>query len=524
MMSRIPRRSVMIVCLSSLLAGPAAGAISVDANFENGHIGRHVIRDDDTLEIGPLSGDRESWYSFRIKGVKGKRVTFIFEWLPRGRMYLPNFNGRVNEKAMITYDGLGYELVKDQKLAPKDANRIEGEYFTGNWLQTYSHTFREDEALVSYAAPFTNTHLADLAAKLQGDPRVTVGTIGQSRMRKLPITYFRITDANVPDAGKKRIFLTGREDSYEVGGTWAVEGVRRFLLSDDPVAVELRRRTVFYLFPILSVDGVAMGATNYPLNEDNSNYVYLTAYWDRQPPFHEVQAMKDFWNKLKRDGEELDVSLKCHATCYWDSHFRLEDCAADRLEDSRKLFGLLKERLPWRSTAASREAGPKWLNASLVQVFPKAITFGSHNDFIFPARYLGRPQPVVRRHEDVIQDGELIARAFGAMYGATSQTVPPFLMAGDTDVNHGREGDTVTFVCYYYDVLRAPARQVAVVIGGRRHEMKGPETPDYSRPVRFEYKLKLTQPRNDYYFVASNGQAERRVPEDYSLPGPFIVK
>jgi hypothetical protein len=29
---------------------------------------------------------------------------------------------------------------------------------------------------------------------------------------------------------------------------------------------------------------------------------------------------------------------------------------------------------------------------------------------------------------------------------------------------------------------------------------------------------------NDYYFMASNGRQERRIPEGYQLPGPFLVE
>lgn len=242
--------------------------ITIDSNFENGYIGKYQVKEPDTIKIGPVYGHRESWFSFKISGVKGIKVNFTFEWLSKGEVYAPNYNGAINNKAMVTYDGKGYEIIKDVQFSPVSGN-VTNDRFTGNYYQKFSHVFREDTAFVCYCAPWSNTTLANLAAELKTDPRVTVDSIGNSKFRNLPLTYFKITDKSIPDKIKKNILVVTREDSYEVGGTWASYGILRYILSNDEVAKTMLKKTVFYILPIFSIDGVAMGHTNYPLLDQN---------------------------------------------------------------------------------------------------------------------------------------------------------------------------------------------------------------------------------------------------------------
>jgi murein tripeptide amidase MpaA len=270
-----------------------------------------------------------------------RRVNFVFEWQHQGGLSA-DVGG--NNTAMVTYDGNGYEIVKGAKFSPKTPDAT-----TGNYLQTFSHVFREDEALVSYCAPWSNTRLASLVRELQADPRVTVASIGSSKLRNLPITYFRITDKALPDKQKRKVLIVGREDSYEAGGSWAAEGMVRFTLSDDAVAREMLKKVVFYVFPIFSVDGVAMGHTNFPLNTDGSDYVYVTAKWDLEPPYHEVKMMKDFWGKIKAAGEEIDVKSALQA--------RDEEAVLAAIAESLECKTFDKNVLPGRTARGMSQVG-----------------------------------------------------------------------------------------------------------------------------------------------------------------------
>ena len=182
------------------------------------------------------------------------------------------------------------------------------------------------------------------------------------------------------------------------------------------------------------------------------------------------------------------------------------------------------DKLSWRIEAGDIKNRKGYMNYNFIQVFPDAITYSSHSDFIFTRRYLKTDKNVYRRHEDVLQDGELIARSYAEFYGIPSKDVAPYLMAGDVDTNHGKKGYTVIYSVYYYDVQQLPPSSVEVVINKKAYKMKADENADYSKPVRFTYQAALADSRNDYSFRASNGKKSRRIPEeDYNLPGPFII-
>lgn len=497
--------------------GRRAKELVIDFNFENGNLGTHRI-EGDTIFVGPVSRHKDTWFSFRIKGVKHRKVTMVIEWTNRVRVS-SNFDGQGNNTAMITYDGNGFEIVKDVKFELKDpANNA------GNFIQTIHHTFREDEAHVTYCAPWSNTRMAEITQKLKSDPRVTIGSIGFSKFKNLPITYYRITDKNVESSDKKKLFLVGREDSYESGGSWAIEGIMNFILSDDPVAKEMLKKMEFLIIPIFSVDGVAMGATNFPLKPDNSEFVYVTSDWHREEPYHEVRLMQNFWKKLKEEGFHPDICFKFHATCYWQCHFRPEDCAEENLAKERELLKIMRDKLSWRIEDPPLKRPETYMNYNFVKVFPNAITYSSHSDFIFTRGYLKTQKHVYRRHEDVLQDGELIARSYADFYNILSKDVAPYLMAGDVDRNCGPKGTPLIYSVYYYDINGLPPQKVEVVIKGKSYEMKAEQNADYSKPVKFTFETVLKDSRNDFSFKATNGKKSRTIPEqNYQLPGPFVI-
>ncbi len=518
------RLNISLICvfLFSYAAGVSSG-ITIDANFENGLAIDYRIVEPDTISFGPLSCDRNLWYSFKIKGVKNKKVNFVFEW-KKNRFQDLSSIWVVHDTAMVTYDGKGYEIVKDVKYAPKEPETLVVTKYKGNLVETFCHVFREDEALVSYFPPWTNERLASLAEKLKADPRVDIESIGNSQFRKLPITYFRITDKTTPDVNKKKVLIVGREDSSEAGGSWVAEGIIKYLLAGIPDSNEVLKNMVFYVLPLLSADGVAMGATNYPLDPNGNGYVHFPDQWGDESSYHEVKLMRDFWGKLKSKGEEIDMLLTNHSDYSWPS-FSQGNFSEDNRQNSKKLGMIFKANLPWRSLNYSDKPSKGFMGAGLLKVFPNAITYAGENSFVLTANYLNSEKPTHRRHEDILQDGELIVRSYAKHYELKSQeNMPPYFMGGDVDKNNGKKGDVVKFYGYYIDVNGLPSTKVDVVINGMTFNMTAAPDADYKKAIKFSLDYKLIDPVSDFYFVVSNGKKERRIPEDYTLPGPFIVE
>ena len=58
---------------------------------------------------------------------------------------------------------------------------------------------------------------------------------------------------------KKVVFLSARVHPGEVPASHVMNGMLKFLCSDDPRAAQLRSMFVFKLVPIINVDGVSRG-------------------------------------------------------------------------------------------------------------------------------------------------------------------------------------------------------------------------------------------------------------------------
>mmetsp|Transcript_88758 Transcript_88758/g.153688 ORF Transcript_88758/g.153688 Transcript_88758/m.153688 type:complete len:978 (+) Transcript_88758:148-3081(+) len=84
-------------------------------------------------------------------------------------------------------------------------------------------------------------------------------------------------DGNYPRLfpGRPLVFVSARVHPGETPAQFVFWGLFRFLLSDDPRAVELRNRFVFKLVPMLNPDGVARG--HYRTNSQGLN---LNRYYD----------------------------------------------------------------------------------------------------------------------------------------------------------------------------------------------------------------------------------------------------
>ena len=73
---------------------------------------------------------------------------------------------------------------------------------------------------------------------------------------------------------KRAIILVGRVHPNEVQGSWAIEGVIDFLISDDEQAVSLRNKYIFKIIPMQNPDGVIIGNYRHDLTTKNLNRVW----------------------------------------------------------------------------------------------------------------------------------------------------------------------------------------------------------------------------------------------------------
>lgn len=148
-----------------------------------------------------------------------------------------------------------------------------------------------------------------------------------------------ITDPSVPAEGKRRIFWHTREHAYETFGSFAMEGLVAWLLSD--AAADWRKQYVVSIHPMTNVDGVAMG------------YEYRGSY-DHPKPRQTATAQATF-GAMDR--------LKPHLTVTWHNWVAPRDVDVVFFTDdeggkaSRRAWDLFTQRFP-----SPRAVGHRWSN------------------------------------------------------------------------------------------------------------------------------------------------------------------
>ena len=128
-----------------------------------------------------------------------------------------------------------------------------------------------------------------LFTEFASSPYLTVSSLGTTEGGQ-QLKVATITDPAYSDAGKFKSYVIAQQHNGEVPGSWNAEGLIRFLLSDDPTAVAIRRSYIFRIIPIVNVDGVYQGICRYtPVRADGYQYD-LNRDWTARRTF-EIQTI-----------------------------------------------------------------------------------------------------------------------------------------------------------------------------------------------------------------------------------------
>ncbi len=139
--------------------------------------------------------------------------------------------------------------------------------------------------------PYPAQRVLERALALAKNPNVrSVEVLGRSE-RERPILLLIITDPKSPDRAKRPVLLSSGDHAGETASVWGLEGSIDFLLSEDPAARALRRHNVFYVVPMLNVDGFAIGT-------DRRQATGVNLYFDYQK--FEARESRLMWNLVTR--------------------------------------------------------------------------------------------------------------------------------------------------------------------------------------------------------------------------------
>jgi hypothetical protein len=248
----------------------APPAVTFTKNFEGGALG--------TVEsLGPgrfrchVEGQQDehgrnrqaNWYYFRMDGVKDRDL----------RLTLTDLVGEYNDRpGACAFSADTIPVCSD-----------DGEHWRHFPAMEWDDTKKEatlhfrpegDAFWIAHVPPYTPRRLRRLLADLGRCPHAVVEVIGRTAQGR-DLHLVTVTNPDVPDAGKKAVWLLAREHAWEAGTSYVMEGALRFLTSDDRAARDLRDRVVFRLVPMVDPDGCAAGRVRF-----NANGYDVNRHWD----------------------------------------------------------------------------------------------------------------------------------------------------------------------------------------------------------------------------------------------------
>lgn len=108
---------------------------------------------------------------------------------------------------------------------------------------------------------------------------------------------------------KKVVVVTGRVHPGESNASFMMEGFISFITSQDPVAVELRKRIVFKIIPFTNPDGVIVGNYRVSFSGHDLNRKYSNPH----PKLHPiVTSVKQLISESKDAGQQILAFIDLH--------------------------------------------------------------------------------------------------------------------------------------------------------------------------------------------------------------------
>ena len=225
--------------------------ITIDGDFENASLGQVARIADNWYHVG-LRPDTWYWTHFRVRGCKNKEITFTLTYadVPFSNRWGTVETGDPERPDMrcrnpyLSYDGVRWEHFS-----------FASRFVSMPRSVCFRHTFKEDEAFVSYTIPYTYSNLRKYLKRIEDHPRVAVESLGRTaKGNDLPLVTVQGNDS----AGEL-IVLICREDSDEPTSNNALEGLIDRLMAGGADIDTMLDRCVFKIVPMVAIDAVMAG-------------------------------------------------------------------------------------------------------------------------------------------------------------------------------------------------------------------------------------------------------------------------
>lgn len=287
--------------------------------FESGNLDTVVkIKEDEYdlyMRADANTRGHNQWYYFSVSNLKNiKTVRFhILNFTKNASLYSQGMQPNVYSKKRHAKgwhragSNIKYQLSKINTISESRKK-----YYSLSF--DYTFDLSDDEVYFSYAVPYTYTHLTNLLKEFKTSVPHSIchkETLCKS-MSGLDVPLITITNFTSKDKMKKDyVVIAARVHPGETPSSWVMEGVLRYLLSDNEVAVRLRDDCIFKIIPMLNPDGVVLGNYRTSLSGNDLNRQFQDPDYRLHP---EIFSVKSLLYELKKNGTILTfIDLHAHS-------------------------------------------------------------------------------------------------------------------------------------------------------------------------------------------------------------------
>ena len=292
--------SAVLIC--GVIISCSSREVELTSNFDHGSIGniheiepnyfrgstRHWLKRDSI-------GDQYYWFYFKAEDVANQELTFELhdlEGVYRGNPHIV-YTGYT--QPVYSYDQVNWGRI--QKVSYDSALK----------KLTFSHKFKSKPVWIAYAHPYPVKRLQTYINSLKQNPYAATEEIAKTKEGR-SVSLVTITDIDIPNHDKKTIFLMAMQHAGEDAGSYYLEGLINFLLSNDEKASLARKHFVFKVIPMMNPDGVFNGTSRYNMEMEDLNNIWLTE--EKMQP--EVKGVQEWVGRWYKEGNEIHLFLDIH--------------------------------------------------------------------------------------------------------------------------------------------------------------------------------------------------------------------
>ena len=231
------------------------GFYVLDSSFECGNgIADSPFQVGDTLNIvtecdpSPAATSWGDWFYFKLTGVNGQSPTINVDFNnDRGGGPMWTTHGDVHP--VYSYDQVTW-------------TRITPTGYASEILTFDLPVMTQNTVYVAMDIPYSYSNLQADIATWDASPYcsasiLSFGGISTSQGGR-NVYYLKIEEEGYYQ-NRLELVITGRSHPGEPQSSWHLKGMIDWVLSDDPDAVEFRRKSILYIFPMTNPDGVHAG-------------------------------------------------------------------------------------------------------------------------------------------------------------------------------------------------------------------------------------------------------------------------